>query len=126
MRATRQGRVPGKDTLTWAGPVLEGGTSLTPSCSPLELRKAGKLDLEKPAAEGEVSGGLAGLQTGPSSAHFFCCTVISTVGKSKGKGGPARESRGGGGGNPGRDAEMFTSFRQEMGVVCLPCAWKDG
>ena len=26
----------------------------------------------------------------------------------------------------GRDAEMFTSFRQEMGVVCLPCARKDG
>lgn len=50
------------------------------------------------------------------SSLFFCCTVISTVGKFKGKAGPGRETRGGGvagRGMPvtlGEDAGTFHSF----------------
>lgn len=59
------------------------------------------------------------------SSLFFCCTVISTVGESKGKGGPGREAWGRGGGGWGLWVGMVQhsiDLVSEMVGACLPCA----
>ena len=81
-------------------PVLEGGTfSLTPSCLS-GVEEGRKRDLEKLLQKVKPQWFSGSADWSFLSSLFFCCTVISTVGKSKGKGGPARESRGGGWGKP--------------------------
>ena len=122
------GRGPrGRHPFTWAGPVLEGGTfSLTPSCL-CGVEEGRKRDLEKLLQKVKPQWFSRSADWSFLSSLFFCCTVISTVGKSKGKGGLARESRGGGWGK--RLVGMLKCLLhlvREMGVACLPCAQKDG
>lgn len=56
------------------------------------------------------------------SSLFFCCTVISTVGKSKGKGGlgerPAGEREEGEAGAPWWGCGTFDSLGQAMATKC--------